>query len=156
MLLSCDLCGFENVTAKSTSRQHNTYIKQENCLLYSRNSFLFRAYNYADPSGYTGPPHRHQYSDPNENPYDYVAPRPKTARTSPNQNAVYARPYVGGEKHVRGGSGSGSMDQGRSFMNQIYMDTEQLMRARQQEHAPTSNHSNMGPLRDSGYPDDTR
>ncbi|XP_078328318.1 tight junction protein 1-like isoform X10 [Crassostrea virginica] len=115
-----------------------------------------RAYNYADPSGYTGPPHRHQYSDPNENPYDYVAPRPKTARTSPNQNAVYARPYVGGEKHVRGGSGSGSMDQGRSFMNQIYMDTEQLMRARQQEHAPTSNHSNMGPLRDSGYPEDTR
>nr|XP_022306894.1 uncharacterized protein LOC111113163 isoform X3 [Crassostrea virginica] len=115
-----------------------------------------RAYNYADPSGYTGPPHRHQYSDPNENPYDYVAPRPKTARTSPNQNAVYARPYVGGEKHVRGGSGSGSMDQGRSFMNQIYMDTEQLMRARQQEHAPTSNHGNMAPLRDSGYPEDTR
>ena len=56
------------------------------------------------------------------------------------------------DRHSR----EGSYDRGRSFMNQIYMDTEQLqkLRARQENHPPTSNHGNrevMG-ARDSGYP----
>lgn len=114
-----------------------------------------RAYNYADPSSYSGPDQKHHYNEQNENPYDYVAPRQNSAprsRTSPNQNAVYARPYASPDRHSR----EGSYDRGRSFMNQIYMDTEQLqkLRARQENHPPTSNHGNrevMG-ARDSGYP----
>ncbi|XP_052695379.1 tight junction protein ZO-1-like isoform X9 [Crassostrea angulata] len=114
-----------------------------------------RAYNYADPSSYSGPDQKHHYNEQNENPYDYVAPRQNSAprsRTSPNQNAVYARPYASPDRHSR----EGSYDRGRSFMNQIYMDTEQLqkLRARQESHPPTSNHGNrevMG-ARDSGYP----
>lgn len=119
-------------------------------------SFSFRAYNYADPSSYSGPDQKHHYNEQNENPYDYVAPRQNSAprsRTSPNQNAVYARPYASPDRHSR----EGSYDRGRSFMNQIYMDTEQLqkLRARQENHPPpTSNHGNreVTGARDSGYP----
>ncbi|XP_061190159.1 tight junction protein ZO-1-like isoform X3 [Saccostrea echinata] len=120
-------------------------------------SARYRAYNYADPSSYPAQDQKHQYNDQNENPYDYVAPRQhmNRSRTSPNQNAVYARPYVMSEKHSR----EGSYDRGRSFMNQIYMDTEQLQKLRaRQENGPPSNHGNrdLAAARDSGYPSPDR
>lgn len=134
----------------STCKKENTAYE-----IFGTHSFSFRAYNYADPSSYSGPDQKHHYNEQNENPYDYVAPRQNSAprsRTSPNQNAVYARPYASPDRHSR----EGSYDRGRSFMNQIYMDTEQLqkLRVRQENHPPTSNHGNrevMG-ARDSGYP----
>ncbi|XP_056002906.1 tight junction protein ZO-1-like isoform X5 [Ostrea edulis] len=122
-----------------------------------------RAYNYADPNGFPTQDKKHQYNEQNENPYDYVAPRQNMSRTrtSPNQNAVYARPYVSPDKHVREGSydrgrsREGSYDRGRSFMNQIYMDTEQLQKLRsRQENVSPGHHGqrDAAPTRDSGYP----
>ena len=85
------------------------------------------------------------YGDQNENPYDYVAPRSnyqqrsQPGNTQPSQNSQYARPYIP-DKHSR----EGSYDRGRTFMNQIYMDHQELEKLRNQESA------NL--LRDSGYP----
>ncbi|XP_056002920.1 tight junction protein ZO-1-like isoform X18 [Ostrea edulis] len=126
-------------------------------------SARYRAYNYADPNGFPTQDKKHQYNEQNENPYDYVAPRQNMSRTrtSPNQNAVYARPYVSPDKHVREGSydrgrsREGSYDRGRSFMNQIYMDTEQLQKLRsRQENVSPGHHGqrDAAPTRDSGYP----
>lgn len=127
--------------------------------LYTGNHcFVFRGYEYRDSNAYSALPQRNdnnsRYRSPpndsnhypadgpgspadhykSEDPYEWVAPR----RQQGNQHAVNRNT---GEFHNEqrannrnsGEYRDGARNQnGRSFMNQIYMDTAELMRLRQE------------------------
>ncbi|XP_033725435.1 tight junction protein ZO-1-like isoform X4 [Pecten maximus] len=130
-----------------------------------------RSYNYTDSSNYavvnkikTGnmrSPPSHDYHDSSENPYDYVAPR-STYQRQPQGNermmtSHYARPYVAqdaGNPEPHSDRGQRSAGAQRMFVNQMYMDHQELQRLKAQQDGGNNGHpGNMdGYSRDPGYP----